>query len=113
MQYNIIPIKQQDEECASACLVMALNAFGIRAEQEEIIKKIPKDTPKWREWLYWIGCAALDYVQKAEVFSMSTQVFDPTWSNLNSIDLAKQLKKELQFVRKISSSPALYPARGY
>jgi len=104
MKYNIIPIKQQDEECAPTCLVMALNAFGIRARQEEIIEKIPKETPKWREWLYWIGCAALDYVPKVEVFSMNTQIFDPTWSNLNNSNLAKQLKKELQFVQKILSS---------
>lgn len=104
VRLHITPIKQYDNECASACLTMVLKAYGVEVQQEEIIHQIPAETPKWREWLYWVGVVARKYKCSAEIISMNTQILDPSWQKLSPQQLVSKLKKELMFIRNIKET---------
>ncbi len=101
---NIKPILQIDDECAPACLATILEYFNIERSSDSIIKMIPKDSPKWRDWLYWLGAVALRHQLAATVVTFSTQVIDPSWRNLSESKLLSKLRAELKFVRSVMKS---------
>ena len=95
------PILQKDSECAPACLAMVFDSFKIRVGMDTILNKIPKDIPKWRDWLYVLGTIALENGLTARLVNMSTQTLDPSWQTLPMSTLKKKLSAELRFVKRV------------
>ena len=101
IEFPVKPIIQPESECAPACLAMVLSYFKKSWTMNEIIKAVPKDSPKWRDWLYWLGSLAIKKGLAAEMITMSTQTFDMSWQKLSQKKLLEKLKEELQFNKKV------------
>ena len=102
MTLNIPIFKQPRQECGTTCLQMVLSYWGKHPPIEELKKECSIGSPKWRDWEYRLGLAALKRAFKPTVITMQTFTFDPTWFNLSKTDLIKKLKLELEISKKMT-----------
>jgi hypothetical protein len=92
------PILQPPDECALASVAMVLSYMGYQAKIEQLQRFVPSDSPKWRDWLLWLGAGVQQLGGACDLVSLSTQVFDLSWQGLNKKRLIALLEKELRFI---------------
>lgn len=102
-------VAQKASECAPAALAMALQFFGIAADDAKITASVADDSPKWRDWIYAMGSYARAQGLQAIVPSLATQTIDPSWKNLSMDALKEKLAEELAFALAAEKGEEPYP----
>jgi len=105
---QVHPLVQPPDECAVACVAMVLAYHGYSVPLERLQSFVPNDSPKWRDWLIWLGYGVQRLGGSSKVVTMSTQVFDMSWRQLSMQKLANKLRNEqrqLKAVAKTGNEP--------
>ena len=96
---NVPRYKQPPMECGPTCLKEVFDFYNYKIDLKTIIKGT-KSEKKYIDWDYKLGLFALKCGFKVDVYTLTTDIFDPTWYNFKKDVLLKQLKKRLNFVSK-------------
>lgn len=97
---NIKIKKQKPDECLPACLRAVFEYYRIKSSEEEIIKKISKNSFKLYDWDFQAGKLTIEKGLKAKIYSNVTLIFDPSWYNISSKDLIKKTEKQIVFFKE-------------
>lgn len=101
--------EQKDDECLSSCILAVFKYWKVKVTLNEIIEKISTDSDKLYDWEFKAGELAIKQGLKARIYSNVTQLFDPSWINLDQKRLIKKLKQELNYSQKREKSIKQYP----
>jgi hypothetical protein len=104
LYFQVLRVKQKEEECASAALLQVLKYFGDTKTSLEDIIDYCGEHFKFRDWDYLLGCFALDNDYSARVHSRSLSIFDSTWYDLDVDSLIQKLKKQREYTQGLEET---------
>ncbi|MBU2566672.1 C39 family peptidase [Patescibacteria group bacterium] len=91
--------EQKDFECLPQALFSVFNYYQLNISLDEIIETIShKDSTKLHDWFYEAGILGLKHGLMATIKSMTSYLFDPSWTRLDQPDLKEKLKLEADYL---------------
>jgi len=110
---NIKIKEQKNFECLSACILAVFEFYRTDLGIDEIIKEISINSQKLYDWEFKAGTLALKQGLQVRIHSNVSQLFDPSWVNLNREELIEKLKEELDYSKKREKRIKKEPSQNY
>ncbi|MCD6476840.1 MAG: C39 family peptidase [Candidatus Aenigmarchaeota archaeon] len=99
VRLNVPRYRQGYMECGPICLKQVMEYFdNVKYEVKSIIKET-KSKYMNNDWIFLLAIAAMKRGFKAKVITLSTEIFDPSWSELDNKKLVKKFKKRLEYLK--------------
>lgn len=94
-----IKVRRQptDTSCGATCLHALYRFYGRRANLEDLIQEVP-ESPEGGTQSVFLACHALQLGFSAVTYSYNLRIFDPTWSELTSVELLSRLEAREQIL---------------
>lgn len=98
---NKFPIHRQPDDvtCGPTSLYSIYAHYADDITLDQVLAEVPK-LEGGGTLACMLGCHALKRGYKAWIYSYNLTVFDPTWSSLNSAELASKLETQMRFKKK-------------
>ncbi len=101
MKIDLEIIKQPANECLPTALHSVLEHNKINVDLKKIIEDISIDCTKLHDWFFRAGSFVLKQGKKVSIRTLATNIFDPSWRDLDSYELKEKLTDELRYFKTV------------
>ncbi|MCD6590922.1 MAG: hypothetical protein J7K72_03030 [Candidatus Aenigmarchaeota archaeon] len=93
--------RQPYMQCAPTCLAEVMEYFTRKKYDIKELIEETKTIYKGMDWIFLLGLSALKRGFKTKVITSSTEIFDPSWINLNNKKLLNKIERRIKFLSSI------------
>jgi hypothetical protein len=92
--------RQPYMECGPTALVEVMEFFDHKKYDVNEIIEETKNTYRNMDWIFAAGISAIKRGFKVKIITISTEIFDPSWAELDNKKLIKKMKKRINFLSR-------------
>lgn len=94
LPFTILP-QPTETTCGPTCLHAIYNYYNDVVPIDRLIEEVPM-LKSGGTLAVFLGCHALSRGYKATIYTYNLQMFDPTWFEIQSVDLASKLQRQME-----------------